>query len=520
MPYKEIKYMELKEIVLRSKDGQSISSIARSTKIDRKTIRKYLGLLVNGAESNHEEILHAAKRTKKRAEKQVFFSEYTEEITLLLNREKSPLKIKSVYEVLCRKYGLEGKSSLSSFKRFLKSMNISRKVKGITCRIERKPGEEVQVDYAYMGKMPDPVTGKVRKTYAFIGSLPYSRHKFVEFVFSQDQASFVESHIRMFSYFGGVPHYVTPDNLKSGVIKPGLYNPELNRLFREMAEHYGCFINPARVARPKDKPTVERDVQTIREEFLKMREINPGITLNEANKEILSWLVNVYGKRKHSTTQELPMESFTGTEAPLLRPLPADPFEVAEWKQAKVHPDCFLQVNKKHYSVPFVYAGFTLWVKVKMKTVEIYHHEKLIKTHLTPKTMRQTDYNDFPENISSTIDKDLPAYLQKHAFETGGEKLRAFIRELLSPHAFINLRRAQAILRATKDFDRTTVEQAAVIATGLLPGVHPKEFRKLLESFADKKKAESLKEEENLIISDGTNPFIRPITYFNSQTTN
>jgi len=519
MPYKEIKYMELKEIIRRRNDGQSISDIASSTKIDRKTVRKYLELMKNGGESNPEEIFAAAKKSKKRTEKQAIFSDYTEEITRLLDGSGTVLKIKSVYEVLCRKYELEGRSSLSSFKRFLRSNNLGRKNKGITCRIERKPGNEVQVDYAYMGKMIDPVTGKMRKVYAFIGSLPYSRHKFVEFVFSQDQKSFVESHKKMFNYFGGVPRYITPDNLKSGVIKPDLYEPHLNRSYREMAEHYGCFINPARVAKPKDKPTVERDVQTIREEFLKIREINPSISLNEANKEILSWLMTVYGKRKHSTTLEQPLESFNETEVPLLKPLPADPFEVAEWKQAKVHPDCFLQVNKKHYSVPFVYVGMTLWVKIMTKTVEIYHMEKLIKTHLIPKNMRQTDYNDFPENIARVIDTDLPAHLQKQALEAGGDELREFIRELLAPHAFINLRRAQSILATAKSFDKEMVAQAAVIAMELLPGVHPKEFRRIIESIAYRRKEES-SEEERIIESDQTNAFLRPMSYFNTQITN
>ena len=36
---------------------------------------------------------------------------------------------------------------------------------------------------------------------------------------------------------------------------------------------------------------------------------------------------------------------------------PRLPFEISEWRQAKVHPDCHIQVEKNFYSVPFVYVG-------------------------------------------------------------------------------------------------------------------------------------------------------------------
>jgi hypothetical protein len=75
----------------------------------------------------------------------------------------------------------------------------------------------------------------------------------------------------MFNFFGASPKIRIIDNLNSGVIKPDLYDPKLNKAYAAMAEHYGCFINPARVATSKDKPIVERDVQTVREQFKKMK---------------------------------------------------------------------------------------------------------------------------------------------------------------------------------------------------------------------------------------------------------
>jgi len=512
--------MELTEILRRKEAGQSISEIADNMKRDRKTVRKYLKLLIpeepneDGTNKATIPLCRIIEKNKKERKKQTVFTPYKHIIISLLEKKENRLKIKSVYEVISKKYELEGASSLSSFKRFLKEEEIDRGKEKVTCRIERKPGEEVQVDYAKMGKLIDPVTKVSRAVYAFIATLACSKHKYVEFVYRQDQASFAESHIKMLKWFNGVPRTVTIDNLKTGVIKPDLYDPLLNKTYCELATHYKFFINPARIVKPKDKPSVERDVQTVREEFRKMLSLNPDISLREANRQMSDWLVNVYGKRKHGTTQEYPYEFFTEIEHPCLLPLPAEEYEIVTWKEVKVHPDCFIQVNKKAYSVPYLYVGKTLMVKVKTKTVEIYYRENLIKEHYIPKNFRQTDYGDFPENIRKAIDEKLPAYLQNEAMKISGENLSLFIRALLIPHAFINIRRAQGIISLAKKYDNKYVEAAAIIALDNLPGVHPKFFEQIITGLINR---DAFNQTEEITISEETLSFIRPDNYFNSQ---
>jgi len=154
-----------------------------------------------------------------------------------------------------------------------------------------------------------------------------------------------------FESFGGVPHRLLLDNLKNGVIKPHLYDPQLNRTYQELAEHYGCFIDPCRVSHPKDKGKVERDVQTIRQQFRKLLAIHPGLTLVQVNQLIRQWLINDYGQRDHGTTHRKPYPTFLEQEQPQLKPLPAQPFDLSQWKQAKVHPDHYIQFNKKMIKV-------------------------------------------------------------------------------------------------------------------------------------------------------------------------
>lgn len=521
MAYKEVQIMEIKEIIRRIQSGQSINFISKQTGRDRKTIRKYIDLIKQkGIELSEietgdsellEKITEIVESTKRISYKQEIFSSYREEIEELIKNPKHRLKLKSAFEVITKRHNLEGKSSYSSFKRYIKEAHISYKNLGITCRIERPPGNQLQVDYAKVGMLYDPSLKRKRSVYAFIGTLSYSRHKYVEFVYKQDQKSFVESHVKMFDFFDGLTETIVIDNLKSGIIKPDLYDPTLNRSYSEMAEHYGCFIDAARVSSPKDKPKVERDVQTVREEFKKMTAINQNISLTEANEKIKQWLIEDYGQRKHGTTHQKPLELFREVERPLLGQLPKESFEVCRWKEAKVHPDCYIQVEKKAYSIPYEFVGKKLYVKVKSRIIEAYYNEKLIKVHRIPDGYRQTDYNDFPDNIQNAVGEGLPLRLQIKAQKISGSNFSALINKLLTPHAYINLRRAQSILTISEKYPSAVVEKAAGEVLSIKKPIGPKVFKKILESLLSEENESS---EGGIALSEQTASFIRKTNYF------
>ncbi len=375
--------MDIREIIRRYRAGQTIRSIASTMGYDRKTVRKYInqlrakGILDSETMIENKELADMlsedATQHGRPSEKQSLLEPYLEELKRLIDKP-SDMKPKTAFKVLCGRHDLIGKVSYTSFKRFVRSNQVVLNVKEITCRIETDPGEEMQVDYFKAGMLYDPIEGRMRTVYGFIATLSYSRHKFVEFVFRQDQQSFVSSHVKAFNYFGGAPKRIVLDNLKAGVIKPDLYDPKFNRGFQEMAEHYNTFLDPARVRSPKDKGKVERDVQTVREKFKEITALHPTITLAELNQKTAEWLRNDYGMTKHGTTHQMPYRVFQEEEQPKLIPLPRDTFEAAfaaltshflydaacrkrHWKEATVHPDCYIQVKKKSYSVPYQYAG-------------------------------------------------------------------------------------------------------------------------------------------------------------------
>ena len=138
----------------------------------------------------------------------------------------------------------------------------AKKRRGLTMRHVHRAGEKAFVDYA--GKTPgltDPVTGEWRPVELFVIVLGASSYTYAEATRTQQLPDWIASHTRAFAFFGGVPTAVVPDQLKSAVTTACRYEPGVQRLYAELATHYGTTILPARPAKPRDKAKVEVAVQ-------------------------------------------------------------------------------------------------------------------------------------------------------------------------------------------------------------------------------------------------------------------
>ncbi len=127
----------------------------------------------------------------------------------------------------------------------------------VTVRVECRPGEEAQVDFGYAGYMLDLEKGKRRKSWAFVMTLSFSRHQYVEFVFDQKLATWLRLHRHALAFFGGVPRRIVIDNLKAGIAKACWEDPQPQLAYRECAEHYGFLIAPCKPKTPQHKGKVE-----------------------------------------------------------------------------------------------------------------------------------------------------------------------------------------------------------------------------------------------------------------------
>jgi transposase len=147
--------------------------------------------------------------------------------------------------------------SYASVWRFVRTIKPSKNQKKTT-RLETKPGEEAQVDFGYAGRMIDPETRKERKAWAFVMTLSWSRHQYVEFVWDQKVETWLRCHRNAFEFFGAVPQRVRIDNLRTAILKAVFDDPQVQYAYRECAEHYGFLIAPCRVATPEHKGKVEQ----------------------------------------------------------------------------------------------------------------------------------------------------------------------------------------------------------------------------------------------------------------------
>ena len=167
-------------------------------------------------------------------------------------------------------------------------------------------------------------------------------------------------------------------------------------------------------------------------------------------------------------------------------------------------------MKKKSYSVPYQYAGRKVWVKVSNNIVHVYYNDELIKEHVVlTKGYRKTDLLDFPDNLAAAVDKGLPRYLQTEAGKIGPQ-FHDLVRSVLTPHAFINLRRAQGIVSVAKNYAPELVEQvAATLVTQTVPFT-PKYFKASIQ-----KLQELQYQSQEIPLSEETKTFVREPEYFN-----
>jgi transposase len=251
-----------------------------------------------------------------------------------------------------------------------------------TMRQTHVAGEKMFVDYAGATvDVIDGLTGEVREAQVFVATLGASSYTYAEATWTQALPDWIGSHTRTFAFFGGVPAQVVPDNLKSGVARACLYDPEVNRTYADMATHYGTAILPARPRKPRDKAKVEVGVQVVERWILARLRNRRFFSLAELNQAIHGLLEDLNGRvTRHLGASR--RQLFEELDRPALKPLSAGTYEYAEWKRRRAGLDYHVEVKKHYYSVPHALAKQTLWARITDRTVEIFHNGKRVAAHM------------------------------------------------------------------------------------------------------------------------------------------
>lgn len=283
--------------------------------------------------------------------------------------------------------------------------------------IKRNPAEQIEVDWAGdTATFINPETGKPVKAYVFVGVLSYSKYAYAEAFLDMKQKSWINAHVHMYEFFGGVSKILISDNCKTAVVRSGNWNEQcINRSYQEMAEHYGTAIIPARVRAPKDKPNAEGAVGNISTWIIAALRKEQFFSLHELNKAIRQRLI-LFNQRPFQKREGSRESIFLGEEKPYLAPLPATRFELCEWKLATVQFNYHISIEGMLYSVPYEYIKKKVSVRVTDRLIEIFSNHERIASH-----MRLYGPAGQYSTVAEHMPKDHQEYLQWN-----GERFRSW----------------------------------------------------------------------------------------------
>lgn len=368
-----------------------------------------------------------------------------------------------------------------------------------TMHLEHRPGETMQVDWAgQTAGILDTDAGERLDAYLFVAVLPYSGYAYTEAFLDMKQESWIEAHVHAYRFFGGVTRILTPDNLKTGVIKHTRSETILNQTYQEMAEHYGTAVIPARPRKPKDKAVVEGAVGVAstwilavlrNQQFLSLKE------LNEAIQEKLAVFNHKPFQKKEGSRAELFAE-----EKLFLLPLPASSFELAVWKVATVQYNYHISVERMNYSVPYEYIKHQMDVRLTRSTVEIFFSGTRIASHLR--------LHGRP-NQYSTQEAHMPPDHQKYLQWNGerfiqwaekiGENTAAVVRLFLTSHRVEQqgYKSCMALLKSADQYSPARLEAACKKALTFSPAPSLKSVQAILKSGQDRLPPEETAQSKN-----------------------
>jgi transposase len=249
--------------------------------------------------------------------------------------------------------------------------------------LRHEPGRAAFVDWAGdTVPLADAVTGEKSRAYLFVAALPFSGLVFCGAYTDMKMENWIDAHVRMFEFFGGVPQIIVPDNASTATHRKVKGDPArfVSERYRQMADHYGTAVVPARVKKARDKAAVESAVNVanmrvlgylLEEEWADVAELREAVgeRVEEINREI---------RRADGTTRQ---ERFDAEEASRLGPLPADRFEEVDWREAKAQRNYHVTCDSQHYSVPWRLAGRMVRVRLTATTVTVFDGSDLVASH-------------------------------------------------------------------------------------------------------------------------------------------
>jgi len=457
--------------------GNNNSAIARGANMSRSTVREYLGR----AKAAGVDAARAAGMTDEGLEA-ALFPPVTEGRRSLPDWAKLDEELRRhkhvTRELLWHEYKADHPDGyeFSQFKRLLKEWQKSSG-RGLSMRQVHRAGEAVQVDYA--GDTFTIMDRSVeREVQIFVACLPCSGLIYAEGTWTQGQEDWLSAHVRLFSFMGGVTARVVPDNCKVGVTHASYWDPVINASYAALIKHYGTAVLPARVRKPRDKPSVESSVIQAYRRLLAPLRNRQFFSLAEFNKALWEHLTELNDRPMAPPREGSRRVLFEAVERAALRPLPAEPFVIGEWQiGCKVNVDYHIVIDRRYlYSVPHALVHKEVDAFLTSTSVQIFYRGERVASH--PRLTGQKPFSTLDEHMPpahSAMANRTPDWVRSEAAKVG-IATAAYIERLLTgrDHIEQGVRSCLGILRLAGKYPKGRMEAACQRA--LTAGVQSSRF--------------------------------------------
>jgi transposase len=357
----------------------------------------------------------------------------------------------------------EGQPGGYGYSRFCEMYQHWHRNQDVVLRQDHVAGEKMFVDWAGDAiPIYDQQAGEVRPASLFVAALGASSYTFAYATLSQDLGNWIDCHVRAFEYFQGTPKLTVPDNPRTGVDRACRYEPDLNRTYHDLAQHYGVAVMPARPRKPRDKAKVENAVLVAERWILaalRHQRFGSAAELNLAIAGLLEKLNHRPFRKRPGSRASL----FAELDRPALQPLPAERYVLAYWKTVRASIDYHVEVEQHYYSVPYQLVGQKLEARYTSTTVEIFQSGKRVASHV-----RSNDAYHHT-TVTEHMPKSHQAHLEWtpsrliHWAENIGPATAQVVCTILEtkPHPEMGYRACLGILRLEKIYSQERLEAAS-----------------------------------------------------------
>jgi len=374
-------------------------------------------------------------------------------IELSLRRGRNAM---AIYQDLVCDYGFQ--AGYTSVRRFVQKLRGAALSTDAHPFIVTAPGQEAQVDYGLEGPMVrHPETGKYRRTRLFVMALGYSRKCVRLILWNSSTREWCELHERAFRRIGGVTCIIVLDNLKEGVLKPDVYDPEINPLYRDMLRHYGSVAYACRVRDPDRKGKVESAVGHAQRTPLKGLRFE-SIELAQAYLD--RWEERWADTRIHGTTKRQVAAMFE-EEKPALLPLPLTPFRYYKFGKRTVQLNGCVEVDGAYYGPPPGLIGRKLdvqWDDKRVRLLDPKTHQLLREHDKVRKGLACIKEEDKPKRTPPTT-----LHVLNRA-DHAGKSIGVLCRRIHEQDGEMGMKRILGVLNLAKKHGVFRVEQVCAAA--------------------------------------------------------